>query len=148
MENEKLFNICAEGYSCEQVDEYLNMLKAEYKKVYEFAKQNEEKANISAGKMAEISDENAELQEEIASLEAEKAMLQRRLEESERRQRALTDEAEVQKAAAPVNAEAVPNRSADFDTLLKTLSSMTTISEEIVYEIKELRKRLSRYENN
>lgn len=147
MENEKLFNICAEGYSCEQVDEYLNMLKAEYKKVYEFAKQNEEKANISAGKMAEISDENAGLQGEIVYLEAEKAMLQRRLEESERRQRALTDEAEVQKDAAPVNAEAVPNRSADFDTL-KTLSSMTTISEEIVYEIKELRKRLSRYENN
>ena len=38
MENKDLFNKAAEGYNCNEVEQYINVLKAEYKKVFEYAK--------------------------------------------------------------------------------------------------------------
>ena len=38
MENRDLFQKAPEGYNCEQVEQYINALKAEYKKVVEVAK--------------------------------------------------------------------------------------------------------------
>lgn len=38
MENKDLFQKAQEGYNCEQVEQYINALKAEYKKVVEIAK--------------------------------------------------------------------------------------------------------------
>lgn len=41
MENRSLFRLEKEGYNCEDVEQYINALKAEYKKVYEYAKVTE-----------------------------------------------------------------------------------------------------------
>ncbi len=41
MENKELFQKTANGYNCEQVEQYINVLKAEYKKVFDYAKANE-----------------------------------------------------------------------------------------------------------
>lgn len=38
MENRDLFQKADNGYNCEQVEQYINVLKAEYKKVFEYAK--------------------------------------------------------------------------------------------------------------
>lgn len=38
MENRDLFQKAQDGYNCEQVEQYINALKAEYKKVVEIAK--------------------------------------------------------------------------------------------------------------
>lgn len=46
MEAKKLFRISQDGYNCEDVEQYISALKAEYKKVYEYAqaaKANNEK---------------------------------------------------------------------------------------------------------
>ena len=40
MENKELFQIVQNGYNCEQVEQYINALKAEYTKVVEIAKEN------------------------------------------------------------------------------------------------------------
>lgn len=41
MENKDLFQKVAQGYNCLQVEQYINQLKAEYKKVFEYAKATE-----------------------------------------------------------------------------------------------------------
>lgn len=38
MDNKELFQVTAEGYNCAQVEQYISVLKAEYKKVFEYAK--------------------------------------------------------------------------------------------------------------
>ncbi len=46
MESKDLFQIVENGYSCEQVEKYISVLKAEYKKIFEYAnvtKENNEK---------------------------------------------------------------------------------------------------------
>ena len=41
MENKDLFQKTAEGYNCAQVEQYITVLKTEYKKVFEYAKATE-----------------------------------------------------------------------------------------------------------
>ncbi len=41
MENKDLFQKVQNGYNCEQVEQYITVLKAEYKKVFEYAKATE-----------------------------------------------------------------------------------------------------------
>lgn len=38
MENNNLFPMADNGYNCAEVDEYISVLKAEYKKVFDYAK--------------------------------------------------------------------------------------------------------------
>ena len=38
MANNNLFQTAENGYSCADVDEYIEVLKAEYKKVFDYAK--------------------------------------------------------------------------------------------------------------
>ncbi len=61
MENKDLFTKVSDGYDCEQVNQYINMLKAEYKKVFDYAKtvesNNEKLKNICRS----LSDENKSL---------------------------------------------------------------------------------------
>ena len=40
MENKDLFQKVQNGYNCNQVEQYITVLKAEYKKVFEYAKEN------------------------------------------------------------------------------------------------------------
>ncbi len=87
MENKSLFRKAPEGYNCEDVERYINSLKAEYKKVYEYAKaseqnneklkkicialSNENKALKSVSVSEEASTEAAQSAEKIAELSAE-----------------------------------------------------------------------------
>ncbi len=41
MENKNLFQKAQNGYNCEQVEQYITLLKAEYKKVFDYAKATE-----------------------------------------------------------------------------------------------------------
>ena len=38
MENKELFKVVPNGYNCADVEQYIDRLKAEYKKVFEYAK--------------------------------------------------------------------------------------------------------------
>lgn len=159
MENEKLFRICNDGYNCEQVDEYMKLLKAEYKKLYDFAENTDGKVGILAKQKAELSSENAKLQDAVLTTEAEKAVLQKKLEESERKLNVLAVKLESQRtklasavaspaaAPAPASAPSSAARLEDYDIVLKSLATMTMLSEEIVRENRDLRRRLSVYES-
>ncbi len=61
MENMDLFVKVADGYDCDQVNQYIIMLKAEYKKVFDYAKgveaNNEKLKNICRS----LSEENKAL---------------------------------------------------------------------------------------
>lgn len=61
MENKDLFNKVAEGYSCEEVEQYINLLKAEYKKVFEYAKVTEANNEKLKKICRALSDENKAL---------------------------------------------------------------------------------------
>lgn len=61
MENKNLFRIDNEGYRCEDVEKYIDALKAEYKKVFEYAK-NTESTNEKLKKICRaLQDENKNL---------------------------------------------------------------------------------------
>lgn len=66
MENKDLFVKVSEGYDCEQVNQYISMLKAEYKKVFDYAKtvesNNEKLKNICRS----LSEENKALKASAA----------------------------------------------------------------------------------
>ncbi len=47
MESKQLFPIENQGYSCDAVEKYIDALKAEYKKVYDYAKSIEESKKIA-----------------------------------------------------------------------------------------------------
>lgn len=61
MENKELFQKAAEGYNCEQVEQYINVLKAEYKKVFEYAKATEANNEKLKKICRSLSDENKAL---------------------------------------------------------------------------------------
>ena len=58
MENKDLFQKVPEGYSCEEVEQYINVLKAEYKKVFEYAKTTEANNEKLKKICRALSDEN------------------------------------------------------------------------------------------
>ena len=41
MESKELFEISPNGYDCEQVEQYIKLLKAQYKKLFDYAKATE-----------------------------------------------------------------------------------------------------------
>ena len=70
MENKSLFNIAGSGYNCDEVDNYIEKLKAEYKKIYEHAKTTQEN-NEKLKKICRVlSDENKALKADGAQAAA------------------------------------------------------------------------------
>ncbi len=61
MENKDLFQKIQNGYNCEQVEQYINVLKAEYKKVFEYAKATEANNEKLKKICRALSDENKAL---------------------------------------------------------------------------------------
>ena len=61
MENKELFQKVQNGYSCEQVEQYIAVLKAEYKKVFEYAKGTEANNEKLKKICRSLSDENKAL---------------------------------------------------------------------------------------
>lgn len=41
MESKELFELSPNGYDCEQVEQYIKLLKAQYKKLFDYAKATE-----------------------------------------------------------------------------------------------------------
>ena len=58
MENKELFSKVSDGYNCEEVEQYINLLKAEYKKVFEYAKATEANNDKLKKICRALSDEN------------------------------------------------------------------------------------------
>lgn len=58
MENKDLFQKTQDGYNCEQVEQYINALKAEYKKVVEIAKATDATNKKLKKICASLSEEN------------------------------------------------------------------------------------------
>lgn len=61
MENKDLFQKVQSGYNCEQVEQYIAVLKAEYKKVFEYAKATESNNEKLKKICRSLSDENKAL---------------------------------------------------------------------------------------
>ncbi len=61
VENKDLFQKSAEGYNCAQVEQYINVLKTEYKKVFEYAKATEANNEKLKKICRQLSDENKAL---------------------------------------------------------------------------------------
>ena len=61
MENKDLFEITANGFDCEQVDQYITILKAQYKKVFDYAKATEANNEKLKKICRSLSDENKAL---------------------------------------------------------------------------------------
>lgn len=61
MENKDLFQKTVEGYNCAQVEQYISVLKAEYKKVFEYAKATEANNEKLKRICRQLSDENKAL---------------------------------------------------------------------------------------
>lgn len=61
MENKDLFQKAAEGYNCAQVEQYITVLKTEYKKVFEYAKATEANNEKLKKICRQLSDENKAL---------------------------------------------------------------------------------------
>lgn len=61
MENKDLFQKTQNGYNCEQVEQYITVLKAEYKKVFEYAKATEANNEKIKKICRSLSDENKAL---------------------------------------------------------------------------------------
>lgn len=61
MENKELFQIAAEGYNRSQVEQYITVLKTEYKKVFEYAKAVEANNEKLKKICRSLSDENKAL---------------------------------------------------------------------------------------
>ena len=61
MENKELFQKVQNGYNCEQVEQYISVLKAEYKKVFEYAKGTEANNEKLKKICRSLSDENKAL---------------------------------------------------------------------------------------
>lgn len=70
MENKDLFQKTAEGYNCAQVEQYINVLKTEYKKVFEYAKATEANNEKLKRICRQLSDENKSLKAGNASAPA------------------------------------------------------------------------------
>lgn len=61
MENKDLFQRTQNGYNCEQVEQYITVLKTEYKKVFEYAKATEANNEKLKKICRSLSDENKAL---------------------------------------------------------------------------------------
>ena len=61
MENKELFQKADNGYNCEQVEQYITVLKNEYKKVFEYAKATEANNEKLKKICRALSDENKAL---------------------------------------------------------------------------------------
>lgn len=61
METKDLFQKVSEGYNCEQVEQYINSLKEQYKKVFEYAKATEANNEKLKKICRSLSDENKAL---------------------------------------------------------------------------------------
>lgn len=61
MENKDLFQKAENGYNCEQVEQYITVLKTEYKKVFEYAKATEANNEKLKKICRALSDENKAL---------------------------------------------------------------------------------------
>ena len=61
MENKDLFQKTPNGYNCEQVEQYISVLKKEYKKVFEYAKATEANNEKLKKICRSLSDENKAL---------------------------------------------------------------------------------------
>lgn len=61
MENKDLFQKVQNGYNCDQVEQYITVLKAEYKKVFEYAKATEANNEKLKKICRSLSDENKAL---------------------------------------------------------------------------------------
>ncbi len=72
MENKELFQKADNGYNCEQVEQYITVLKAEYKKVFEYAKATEANNEKLKKICRALSDENKALKaNEVSSAASE-----------------------------------------------------------------------------
>lgn len=67
MENKDLFQKTAEGYNCAQVEQYITVLKTEYKKVFEYAKATEANNEKLKKICRQLSDENKALKANAAA---------------------------------------------------------------------------------
>ncbi len=61
MESKDLFQKVENGYSCQQVEQYINVLKAEYRKVFEYAKATEANNEKLKNICRSLSEENKAL---------------------------------------------------------------------------------------
>ncbi len=66
METKELFRITADGYSCEEVEKYIERLKAEYKKIHEYAKTTETNNEKLKKICRALKEENESLKESVA----------------------------------------------------------------------------------
>ena len=61
METKDLFEKCSDGFDCDQVEQYINILKTQYKKVFEYAKATEANNEKLKKICRALSDENKAL---------------------------------------------------------------------------------------
>ena len=98
MESKELFSIEAQGYSCEAVEKYITTLKAEYKKVFDYAKATEAN-NEKLKKICRVlKDEN-----EALKANAEKAPAAAEAPAAEAEQAAPVSSAEALKSAEKIS---------------------------------------------
>lgn len=74
MENKDLFQKEQNGYNCEQVEQYITVLKTEYKKVFEYAKATEANNEKLKKICRSLSDENKALKANGAAANANPAL--------------------------------------------------------------------------
>ena len=67
MDNKELFQKEQNGYNCEQVEQYITVLKTEYKKVFEYAKATEANNEKLKKICRSLSDENKALKADGAT---------------------------------------------------------------------------------
>lgn len=116
MENKDLFQKSAEGYNCAQVEQYITVLKTEYKKVFEYAKATEANNEKLKKICRQLSDENKALKANGAA-----------------------------PAAAPVAAAPVaPAAPATDPAVLASVDRIIRLGEEIVKENTALRAKISK----
>lgn len=118
MENKELFQITAEGYNCAQVEQYITVLKTEYKKVFEYAKAVEANNEKLKKICRSLSDENKALKASGAAPAAPAV------------------------AAAPV--PVAPAAPAVDPALIASVDKIMKLSEEIAKENAILRSRISK----
>ena len=70
MDNKELFERSANGYDCEQVEQYVSLLKAQYKKVFDYAKATEANNEKLKKICLSLSDENKKLKASAANAAA------------------------------------------------------------------------------
>ncbi len=128
MENSKLFQVCEQGYNCTQVDEYIAAVKSEYKKLYEYSKKLDSAVKEQREKSAAVVEENEKLTQQSA--EREKKILE------------LETALSKAKNSAEKTAPSGEENGAQYEALLKSVSTMQMLSEEVVRENRELRAKL------